>query len=61
MQIVVSFTFDITETADLLQKLSLDSQTNTLEGAEPTKKVLDFFCFSLCYYYYYYFKTSNII
>lgn len=26
------------QTADLLQKLSIDSQTKTLEGAEPTKK-----------------------
>lgn len=28
------------EAADLLQKLSLDSQTKTLEIPEPTKKVL---------------------
>lgn len=34
----VSFTF-FTEGTELLQKLSLDSQTNTLEAAEATKTV----------------------
>lgn len=34
-----SFTFTSIETSELLQSLSLDSQTKALEIPEPTKKV----------------------
>lgn len=41
LEICFSFTFLLSiEAADLLQKLSLDSQTKTLDIPEPTKKVL---------------------
>lgn len=37
-----------TEAADLLQKLSLDSQKKTLEIPEPKKKVPLVFLFNVC-------------
>lgn len=40
-KVCISFTFLLSiEATDLLQKLSLDSQTKTLEIPEPTKKVI---------------------
>lgn len=40
-KVCISFTFLLSiEATDLLQKLSLDSQTKTLEIPEPNKKVI---------------------
>lgn len=45
-KVCISFTFLLSiEATDLLQKLSLDSQTKTLEIPEPTKKVIFTLCF----------------
>lgn len=40
IMVVYSFTFILTEAADLLQKLSLDSENKAVEVPEATNEVL---------------------